>query len=584
MMLLTKTPYLLFILFVFLQQNVPAFAQNKSLPLAEWVKSLDADDDTLNKNFNEIANILQHTDTAIVFSTLNELEKKGAAKGPYFQVRIKHLRATMLWKIRDKAAKDSIIQLIKPALQLAYAINDEYLIATVSWWFGETMFFCNQIELSTMYCLNAVEILDKKRITVESHKYQFLGELFYLTRDLDKGIYYIRRSIKNEKDTSRDARVNTMSRWNTIALCWRKIGNYDSAFHYFDVAMQMANALNSEVWKGIISGNKGYVWFLQKKYDVAKPLFEYDYSTSKKHGEIANAAHALQMIARLNLRQGKKDSALRQVKDALRMLQQEPQPVPHYLQDVYYATADVYRVLGNSDSFYFYSQLYDNLHDSIERAVANSRLEIARLRLDNQSNISEVRELQKEKDVEIQERNYIIAAIVFAAIVGLLIINRQRLKSRFQRQLAFQQKVAAEKELTAAKDQLEMFTQSIIEKTRVIEQLEQQVATKPLTDEQQQLASELSRQTILTEEDWEKFKALFEKIYPGFFIKLRETAPDITVAESRMASLIRLHLNTKQMASMLGISTDSVYKLRQRLRKRLQLDDELATETFLTKI
>ncbi len=583
-MLLIKLPYLLILLFVFLQKNVPAFSQNSSLPLDAWVKSLDADDDTLNKNFNEIVDILQRTDTAIVFRTLNELEKKGAAEGPYFKVRIKHLRATMLWKIRDKAAKDSIIQLMKPALQKAYAINDDYLIATVSWWYGETMFFCNQIELSTMYCLNAVEILDKKGITAESHKYQFLGELFYLTRDLDKGIYYLRRSIKTETDTSHDAKINTMSRWNTIALCWRKIGNYDSAFHYFDVAMQMADALNSEVWKGIISGNKGYAWFLQKKYDIAKPLLEFDYRTSIQHGEIANAAHALQLIARLNLMQGKKDSALLQVKESLRMLQQQPQPLPYFLQDVYYATADVYRVLGNSDSFYHYSQLYNNLHDSIEHAVANSRLEIARLRLDNQSNISEIRDLQKEKEADILERNYIIATIVFVALVGLLVINRQRLKSRFQRQLAFQQKVAAEKELTAAKEQLDMFTQSIIEKTRVIEQLEQQVATKPLTDEQQQLASELSRQTILTEEDWEKFKTLFEKIYPGFFLKLREMAPDITVAETRMAALIRLHLNTKQIASMLGISTDSVYKNKQRLRKRLQLDDELATETFLTKI
>lgn len=583
-MLLAKMPYLLFILFFFLQKNTPAFSQNTPLPLNVWVKSLDADDDTLNKNFDEIVKILQRTDTALVLRTLNELEKKGAAKGPYFQVRIKHLRATMLWKIRDKAAKDSIIQLMRPALQQAYAINDEYLIATVSWWYGETMFYCNQIELSTMYCLNAVEILDKKGITAEPHKYQFLGELFYLTRDLDKSIYYIRRSIKYENDTSHDARVNTMSRWNTIALCWRKMGNYDSAFHYFDVAMQMANALNSEVWKGIISGNKGYTYFLQKKYDIAKPLFEFDFRTSKQYGEIANAAHALQIIARLNLMQGKKDSALVQVKEALRMLQQQPQPLPHFLQDVYYATADVYRVLGNSDSFYHYSQLYNNIHDSIERAVANSRLEIARLRLDNQSNFSEIRDLQKEKNAEIRDRNYIIAAIVFVAIVGLLIINRQRLKSRFQQQLAFQQRVAAEKELTSAKEQLDMFTQSVIEKTRVIEQLEQQVATKALTDEQHQLASELSRQTILTEEDWEKFKTLFEKIYPGFFLKLKELVPDITVAEQRMAALIRLHLNTKQMASMLGISTDSVYKIRQRLRKRLQLDDESDTETFLTKI
>src|SRR5688500_12734459 len=318
MMFLAKTPYLLFILFVLFQTNLPAFSQNKSLPLDEWIKSLDADDDTLNQNFDEIRDKLRSIDTANVFRTLNELEKKRSRTRPYFQVRIKHLRATMLWEIRNMAAKDSIIQLMKPALQQAYAINDEYLIATVSWWYGETMFFCKQIELATMYCLNAVEIFDRRGITNDAYKYQFLGELFYITRDLDKSIYYIRRSIKNEKDTSHDARVNTMSRWNTIALCWRKIGNYDSAFHYYDIAMQMANELNSEVWKGIILGNKGYTYFLQKKYDIAKPLLEFDYRTSKQYGEIANAAHALQLLARINLLEGKKDSALRQVKEALR--------------------------------------------------------------------------------------------------------------------------------------------------------------------------------------------------------------------------------------------------------------------------
>ena len=105
MMLQTKTPYLLFILFFLLQTSPPAFAQNKSLPLGEWVKGLDAADDTLNKNFNEIVNMLKRMDTAIVFPTLNVLEKKGASKGPYFQVRIKHLRATMLWEIRSKLQK-----------------------------------------------------------------------------------------------------------------------------------------------------------------------------------------------------------------------------------------------------------------------------------------------------------------------------------------------------------------------------------------------------------------------------------------------------------------------------------------------
>jgi len=60
--------------------------------------------------------------------------------------------------------------------------------------------------------------------------------------------------------------------------------------------------------------------------------------------------------------------------------------------------------------------------------------------------------------------------------------------------------------------------------------------------------------------------------------------PDITAAEQRMAAFTRLHLNTKQMASMLGISPDSVYKIKQRLRKRLQLTDDITVETYLTKI
>ena len=582
-MVSARKPYLLLIFFVLLLTNLPAFAQNNPLPLEEWVRDLDVNDDTLNNHFNKILNKLKEIDTVIAFRTLNEIETKGVSAGPYFQVRIKHLRATLLWKIREIAAKDSIEQLMNSALQQAYSINDEYLIANVSWWYGETMYYCKAIELATMYCLNAVEILDKKGITGESHKYQFLGELLYATRDYGKSIDYIRRSIKNEKDTSRDARVNTMSRWNTIALCYQKIGNYDSAFYYYDVAMQIANAENSEAWKGIISGNKGKIYFLQKKYDIAKSLLELDYRTSKQYGEIASAANALQEIASINLQLGKKDSALLQVKEAIRMLHQK-QLNSYSFANFYYATADIYRALGNSDSFYHYFQLYSYLHDSIEQAVAKSRLEISRLRLDNQSNVSEVRGLQKEKDAKVRERNFIIAATVLVAIVCLVIFNRQRLKSMYQRELAFQQKVAAEKELTAAKEQLDMFTKNIIEKTNVIERLEKQVANKPFTDEQQLLAGELSRQTILTEEDWEKYKKLFEKVYPGFFLKLKEIVPDITVAERRMAALIRLHLNTKQMAAMLGISPDTVYKTRQRLRKRLQLHDDAATEMFLTKI
>ena len=87
-----------------------------------------------------------------------------------------------------------------------------------------------------------------------------------------------------------------------------------------------------------------------------------------------------------------------------------------------------------------------------------------------------------------------------------------------------------------------MFTENIIEKTNLVEKLEHQLSNKIITAEEQQLIFELGQQTILTEDDWDKFKSLFEKIFPLFFQRLKNTAPDITLAEQRMAALTRLQL------------------------------------------
>ncbi len=583
-MLRYKPLYLLFIFFVYGQTNFIAHAQKQSFPLNEWVKKLDAKNDTFNKSYYEIAGEFYGMDTTIIFPVLNELDKKGASAGHYFQIRFKQLKATMLWRVYVTAAKDSITQLFKAAIQQAYELNDEHLIPSVSWDYGTIMYFSGAIEPAAMHCLDAVEMADKTGIR-DASKYQFLGEILFYTRDYDKGMYYIRLAIEHEKDTSVLAKLAIASRLNTLALCWHRMGVYDSAFYYYEKALQQAIAVNGTVWIGIISGNKGQVYYMQKKYALAKPLLEFDYRTSKQTMEIASAANSLQWVARVNLVQGKKDSALMQVKEALRMLQTQRQHFQNnFLQNVYYATADVYRALGNTDSFYHYSRLYSDLHDSTERAIAGSRLEISRLRLDNRENIYKIRELQKEKQVEAVKRNFIIAGIILCAAIALLILNRQRIKFRYRQQLALQQKAMAEKEVATAREQLNVFTQNIIEKTSLIEKLEQQIADKRISADQQQLVNELSRQTILTEEDWEKFKTIFETIYPGFFRNLKEKVSDITLAEQRMAALTRLKLSINQIASILGISPNSVYKTRQRLRQRLNLEPEKNIEEILTKI
>ena len=83
-----------------------------------------------------------------------------------------------------------------------------------------------------------------------------------------------------------------------------------------------------------------------------------------------------------------------------------------------------------------------------------------------------------------------------------------------------------EQEVASARAQLKMFTENIVEKTALIEKLELQAKGKESDSEQHAIIAELSRQTILTEEDWTTFKSLFEKIHPAFFLRLKEKFPE----------------------------------------------------------
>jgi hypothetical protein len=270
--------------------------------------------------------------------------------------------------------------------------------------------------------------------------------------------------------------------------------------------------------------------------------------------------------------EGKKDSALLKSREAVELINKTKlkyylQP-SRYLEMCYSALAESFRALGQLDSFYHYHRLYTSLHDSIQQVAFQSSSRIVQMKLDNENIRHAIQLLQKEKKNEVVKRNLIIVATVLVSLFVLLYIRHTRLKLRHKEEVVLQEKRIAETELLLAKQQMQQFTENIVEKSELIEKLNQQIAGEQADD--QQIIEELTGYTILTEADWENFKRMFEKIYPDFFTSLKQTAPGITVAEQRMAALLRLDISSKQMASMLGVSVDSVHKTKQRLRQRMQ--------------
>ncbi|NJL13914.1 MAG: hypothetical protein HC913_13525 [Microscillaceae bacterium] len=73
------------------------------------------------------------------------------------------------------------------------------------------------------------------------------------------------------------------------------------------------------------------------------------------------------------------------------------------------------------------------------------------------------------------------------------------------------------------------------------------------------------------DKDWEHFKQMFEQVHQDFFDRLQTQYPELTAGEIRLCALIRLHLNSQDMATILGIGQDSLRVTRYRLRKKLHL-------------
>jgi len=94
----------------------------------------------------------------------------------------------------------------------------------------------------------------------------------------------------------------------------------------------------------------------------------------------------------------------------------------------------------------------------------------------------------------------------------------------------------------------------------------------------------LSNSTILTDEAWDKFKQLFEQVYPGFIVRLNQHLPNLTPSEIRLLTLTKIKLSTRQMAATLGVSPDTIKKSRHRLRKKMDISQDESLDDIIKLI
>lgn len=419
-----------------------------------------------------------------------------------------------------------------------------------------------------------------EQFPTKKHFLLYMGKFYYqfeAYKDAEKYLLYAQEvppsyMIHEEADV-----------FNTMGLIKRQLKEYDSAIYYFTKGQEVAWKQGSTTWRHILGGNIGIVYYLRGEYKNAKPLLINDINTSLERNDYSNAINSIIKLADIYYHQKIYDSAF-QYAETGRWAVDSVRPAYKYKVELYRLMGELAVARGDMKKAYLYSDSAMVARDSLDNDQQVKQLMLARHQLETNINNSEVAMLRSEKRISILLRNSLIGGFVLlSAIVFMVIYIRNK-----QKQNKEQMSLAA---LYNAQNRLADFTKTVHEKNALLETSEQEITRLKekldnygTKEQSEDIIPKLQNSTILTDDEWEDFRQLFEQVHSGFLYRLREKFPNLSPAETRFIALSKLKLDTKEMTNILGVSSSTVRTHKYRLRKKLNLADDESFSKMIDEI
>lgn len=243
--------------------------------------------------------------------------------------------------------------------------------------------------------------------------------------------------------------------------------------------------------------------------------------------------------------------------------------------------SEVYEELNNPKKALFHKKNYIKLKDSINKeslvnafAFHQTRFDTAQKEKELILQEAEIKQLEADKQLSKSKRNTLLAILTSVILIAFGIWWKGKNK-----------RIQLKKELERNKTELTDYTNQLLSKSKEQEELISQLEElKEKITEEETIGSieELINSKILTKDDWYLFKDKFTKVYPRFFNHIKNKGYSLTKSEERLVALEKLKLDNNEIANMLGVSVDSIFISRYRLRKKINAPKEISLIEFLS--
>jgi tetratricopeptide (TPR) repeat protein/DNA-binding CsgD family transcriptional regulator len=386
-----------------------------------------------------------------------------------------------------------------------------------------------------------------------------------------------------------------------LGEAYEKIQDYEKALELQHKSLTLFQELKDPTGIATIYRNIGSIYEDSLYNQKALEYFEASYEIVRGSGSDLEI-NVLNNLGDVNTRIGRYDDALEYYGDAI-VLSEKLNDLRE-LESAHDDISEVYELTGDFEKAYFHKSLAKDFFEEVDEKENSRQLNVLNIMHETVQKENQIKTLQEQNTVsEIRQRIYFLA-IVFFMILGALIIyiirKRQKteLKLRTYKEELLQSKLENQKiEEENLRDNIRVKTSALSNyslhlsnKNKLLSDISdnlRELSRRSSADFQRRIPKVVKKidESIKSDHEWEEFKTHFEQIHPDFLNRLvSSTTQELSPSDIKLALLIRANLSSKEIASILRVSPDSVRVSRHRLRKKLPIEANGNLVSFMLKL
>lgn len=432
--------------------------------------------------------------------------------------------------------------------------------------------------------------------------YNYIGTNYLYLKSFEEARKYYEKSLLYYimmEDKSGIAMLN-----NNLGLLLYDQGEYDSALTYFKKALlhfdDRINSITNTTLNIIL------VHLKRNKLDLARQKIEQVDSLKNKIDDFLILAE-FYYIKGLYYRATKEQSkAINSFQKSIHLSKKK-----QFWNFVKLSSKELNLIYYDSENYkksLLYYKDFINARDSLINIEAQKKILHLEIKNDQDKHLAGLKFRQQQKRIEYLF--YLLITFCVCSLLGFLYYKLRKKtnlrKKEYEYKIkAFQNELQTSsdekiqlkyeliykrKELTFKNNELMNFALQIVQNDDFIMQIRQRIkniVSRLKKEENLKMLEELDlfiRHSINLEKSKKEFYAKTKSLHEAFLYKLKEKFPKLSPKEIELALLLRLGYSSKEISTLLNISSKSVDMARYRFRKKINIDTNTSLTDFFNSL